>query len=55
MTLEQKTIESQLHGEYNFSNIGAAVALGKFFDLNLEQIKTGINSYKSKNNHRRTY
>ena len=50
LTLEQKTIESQLHGEYNFSNIGAAVALGKFFDLNLEQIKAGINSYKSKNN-----
>ena len=50
LTLDKKTIESQLHGEYNFSNIGAAVALGKFFDLNLEQIKAGINSYKSKNN-----
>jgi UDP-N-acetylmuramoyl-tripeptide--D-alanyl-D-alanine ligase len=27
LSLEDQTIESQLHGEYNFSNIGAAVAL----------------------------
>ena len=50
LTFEEKTIESQLYGEYNFSNIGAAVALGKFFDLNIEQIKAGITSYESRNN-----
>lgn len=50
LTFEEKIIESQLYGEYNFSNIGAAVALGKFFDLNIEQIKAGITSYESKNN-----
>ena len=50
LTFEKKIIESQLYGEYNFSNIGAAVALGKFFDLNIEQIKAGITSYESKNN-----
>ena len=50
LTFEEKIIESQLYGEYNFSNIGAAVALGKFFDLNIEQIKAGITSYESRNN-----
>ena len=50
LTLEEKTIESQLYGEYNFSNIGAAVALGKFFDLNVEQIKKGVSIYESNNN-----
>ena len=50
LTFEEKTIESQLYGEYNFSNIGTAVALGKFFDLNIEQIKAGITSYESRNN-----
>ncbi len=50
LTLEKKKIESQLYGEYNFSNIGAAVALGNFFDMNIEHIKEGINSYASNNN-----
>jgi len=50
LTLEEKTIESQLYGEYNFSNLGAAVALGKFFDLNVEQIKKGVSIYESNNN-----
>ena len=45
-----KTIESQLFGEYNYSNIAVAVALGKFFDLNLEQIEEGISGYRPTNN-----
>lgn len=48
--LEDQTIESHLYGEYNFSNMGAAVALGKFFGLSLEQIRSGISSYQSTNN-----
>jgi UDP-N-acetylmuramoyl-tripeptide--D-alanyl-D-alanine ligase len=50
LSLEDQTIESQLHGEYNFSNIGAAVALGKFFGLSIEQIQSGISTYQSTNN-----
>ena len=50
LNLEDQTIESQLYGEYNFSNMGAAVALGKFFGLSLEQIRSGISSYQSTNN-----
>jgi UDP-N-acetylmuramoyl-tripeptide--D-alanyl-D-alanine ligase len=50
LTIENKTIESQLYGEYNFSNIAIAVALGKFFDLSLEHINEGISYYVSNNN-----
>jgi UDP-N-acetylmuramoyl-tripeptide--D-alanyl-D-alanine ligase len=50
LNIGDQTIESQLHGEYNFSNIGAAVAVGKFFGLSKEQIQSGISSYKSVNN-----
>ena len=50
LTLDEKTIQSQLYGEYNYTNIAAAVALGKFFDLSNEQINEGISSYESTNN-----
>ena len=50
ISTEGKTIESQLFGEYNYSNIAVAVALGKFFDLNLEQIEEGISGYRPTNN-----
>lgn len=45
-----KIIKSQIFGEYNYSNIAVAVALGKFFDLKFEQIAEGISSYKPTNN-----
>ncbi len=48
--LKGKTIESQLYSEYNYPNIAGAVALGKYFDLTLEEIKLGILSYKPTNN-----
>ena len=50
LALDKKTIQSQLYGEYNFTNIAAAVALGKFYDLSHEQINEGISSYESTNN-----
>lgn len=50
LDLEGEIIESQLYGEYNFSNIAAAIAIGKFFQLNVEQIRSGIYSYKPNNN-----
>lgn len=50
ITIDEITIQSQLYGEYNYTNIAAAVALGKFFNLSNEQINEGISSYESTNN-----
>ena len=50
LMMEGKIIESQLYGDYNFSNIGVAVALGKYFGLNFEQINSGVYAYKPNNN-----
>ncbi len=42
-------IHSHLSGDYNFDNIMAAIAIGKHFGLNSEQLKKGIESYKPQN------
>ena len=44
------TMESQLVGVYNFSNAAAAIAIGCFFEVRLENIKKGIESYTPNNN-----
>lgn len=44
------TIESQLIGSYNFSNIAAAIAIGKHFKVSNENIKKGIENYLPENN-----
>lgn len=44
------TMESQLVGIYNFSNAAAAIAMGCFFEVSLENIKKGIASYTPNNN-----
>ena len=44
------TMESQLVGIYNFSNAAAAIAMGCFFEVSLENIKKGIESYTPNNN-----
>lgn len=38
-------IFSNLTGRYNYDNISAAVALGLYFDLNIEEIKSAIENY----------
>tara|TARA_B100001093_G_scaffold352872_1_gene337355 strand:+ start:577 stop:1860 length:1284 start_codon:yes stop_codon:yes gene_type:complete len=43
-------IQSQLLGRYNFSNIAAAITMGCFFKINLDDIKKGVASYTPKNN-----
>ena len=48
--LNDKKIKSNLHGEYNFENINASIALGIYFDLSFEQIKNGIKNYVPINN-----
>ncbi|WP_291726021.1 UDP-N-acetylmuramoyl-tripeptide--D-alanyl-D-alanine ligase [Bernardetia sp.] len=43
-------ITTQLIGAYNFSNILAALACGKYFGLSNEQMNKGISEYLPKNN-----
>ena len=43
-------ITTHLTGSYNFSNISCAIAIGKHFDLTLEEIKNGIENYIPTNN-----
>ena len=46
-----EVIDSHLPGIYNFENIQLAIAVGKFFQLSVEQCTTGISTYIP-NNHR---
>ena len=43
------TLLSQLTGDYNFTNLCAAVALGFHFGVNISQIKTAIENYTPTN------
>lgn len=49
-TLNTIEIQSQLIGAYNFSNIAAAVAMGTYFGVALNDIKDAIESYTPSNN-----
>jgi|TARA_R100000479_G_scaffold85403_1_gene41487 UDP-N-acetylmuramoyl-tripeptide--D-alanyl-D-alanine ligase len=42
--------QSNLVGLYNFSNIAAAIAIGDYFNISEEDIKTAIESYIPQNN-----
>lgn len=52
LTIGEKSIsiQSNLTGEYNAVNILGAAAIGNYFNLSLEQIKAGIESYFPDNN-----
>ncbi len=43
-------IHSNLIGAYNFTNIAAAIAIGNYFKVDINQIKTAIESYIPSNN-----
>ena len=45
-----KIIDSNLIGNYNFSNIAAAITIGFFFKISLQDIKDAIEGYIPKNN-----
>ena len=47
---ENKTIKSQLIGAYNFNNISAAIAIGKYFKVSTNDIKDAIENYVPENN-----
>ena len=48
--VDDLVINSNLIGAYNFSNISAAICIGKYFKVSDEQIKTAIESYIPSNN-----
>lgn len=50
VTLKGVTIQSQLIGDYNKSNIAAAIGLGMYLGMNITQIQKGIESYSPQNN-----
>lgn len=50
LKVEDLIIKSQLVGSYNFTNCAAAILIGKYFNVPLEDIKIAIESYAPKNN-----
>lgn len=48
--VENKKIETQLIGKYNFPNCCAAILMGKYFNVPLEEIKIALESYQPQNN-----
>lgn len=47
---ENTTFNTQLIGSYNFTNCCAAILMGKYFNVPLEQIKKGLEHYLPDNN-----
>ena len=43
-------INSKLTGSYNLNNIAAAICIGKYFEVPLQEIKKGIEGYTPSNN-----
>ena len=48
--IDKTFINSNLIGEFQFYNILAACTIGNFYGINIENLKTSIESYKPKNN-----
>ncbi len=47
---EDMIITSNLIGDYNFSNVASAIAIGNYFDIETKLIKEGIQNYIPNNN-----
>lgn len=48
--VEGTQIETQLIGQYNFSNCCAAILMGKYFNVPLNDIKDALEAYQPQNN-----
>lgn len=48
-TLNEKTHQSKLYGAYNYPNIAAAIAVGRYFKVSDEQITAAICAYEPDN------
>ena len=47
---KNERIQTHLIGNYNFSNIAAAITIGEHFNISLENIKNALENYKPTNN-----
>ena len=47
---DNEIISSQLIGDYNFSNLSAAITIGKYFKISTENIKNSLECYTPSNN-----
>ena len=50
LTVEDMSISTRLIGTYNFTNCSAAILIGKYFNVPLEDIKVALENYVPKNN-----
>ncbi len=50
VSFQNKTIESNLIGAYNFTNIATAITIGNYFDVDFDNIKVALESYIPTNN-----
>ncbi|WP_422860875.1 UDP-N-acetylmuramoyl-tripeptide--D-alanyl-D-alanine ligase [Flagellimonas sp. S174] len=50
MEVEKKRISTQLTGAYNFTNCCAAIIMGKYFNVPLDDIKSALEGYSPENN-----
>ena len=50
ISIDNILIETNLFGQYNIDNIAAAICIGKYFNLDNENIKAGIERYIPENN-----
>jgi UDP-N-acetylmuramoyl-tripeptide--D-alanyl-D-alanine ligase len=50
VSVDDTIIKSKLIGDYNFDNIALSIAIGSYFGVELENIKTAIESYSPTNN-----
>ena len=50
ISIDNILIESNLFGQYNIDNIAAAICIGKYFNIDNENIKAGIERYIPENN-----
>ncbi|WP_109097991.1 UDP-N-acetylmuramoyl-tripeptide--D-alanyl-D-alanine ligase [Aquimarina sp. AU58] len=50
ISYQNSTIHSNLIGQYNFTNIAAAIAIGSHFKISIDKIKHAIESYTPTNN-----
>ncbi|MFT7900731.1 UDP-N-acetylmuramoyl-tripeptide--D-alanyl-D-alanine ligase [Tenacibaculum ascidiaceicola] len=50
LSYKDTDVSSNLIGAYNFANISAAITIGNYFNVSLEQIKKAIENYVPSNN-----
>ena len=50
VSYKNRIIKSNLIGQYNFTNIAAAIAIGEYFNVDIEHICEAIENYHSSNN-----